>query len=227
PRSSIWSQVPSGVRAFQEAITSVAGTGSRCRGEVQVAYSHGAVRPVWGSVYSVVPAGRAITRAGRGPATARVPRAVPVRQSAWVVQARLSTRRPGARPPAGAAGAGRGAAAAEVAPPATVAATAAVNRILRDGCWAWLMGGRPPGVRVGAGPVHGRSDGVRPPVGTGVRPLWTQPRRSVQHPGLCRAGQYGSRPLTGPQGARTRPRGRRPRAPSCGRVRPRPTVLAS
>ncbi len=37
PLSSTWIQVPAGVRAFQEAITSVAGTAERWTGEVQVA----------------------------------------------------------------------------------------------------------------------------------------------------------------------------------------------
>ncbi len=50
PLSSVWIQVPAGVRAFQEAITSVAGTAQRCSGEVQTAYSHAAVVPVCGSV---------------------------------------------------------------------------------------------------------------------------------------------------------------------------------
>ncbi len=50
PCSSTWSQVPAGVFAFQEAMTSVAGTVSRCTGEVQVAYSQVAVVPVCGSV---------------------------------------------------------------------------------------------------------------------------------------------------------------------------------
>ncbi len=49
PFSSTWIQVPSGVCAFQEVMTSVAGTPSRCTGEVQVAYSQAAVRPVCGS----------------------------------------------------------------------------------------------------------------------------------------------------------------------------------
>lgn len=39
-----------GVSAFQDAITSVAGTVERWTGEVQVAYSHAAVVPVCGSV---------------------------------------------------------------------------------------------------------------------------------------------------------------------------------
>ncbi|GAA3501981.1 hypothetical protein GCM10019016_090890 [Streptomyces prasinosporus] len=50
PFSSIWIQVPSGVCAFQEAIASVEGTARRWTGEVQVAYSQAAVRPVCGSV---------------------------------------------------------------------------------------------------------------------------------------------------------------------------------
>lgn len=50
PDSSTWSQVPSGVCAFQDAMASVDGTGRWCTGEVQVAYSQAAVVPVCGSV---------------------------------------------------------------------------------------------------------------------------------------------------------------------------------
>lgn len=50
PCSSIWSQVPAGVCAFQEAMVSVAGTESLWTGDVQVAYSQAAVLPVCGSV---------------------------------------------------------------------------------------------------------------------------------------------------------------------------------
>ncbi|MGX1121856.1 hypothetical protein RKD37_007219 [Streptomyces ambofaciens] len=42
--------MPAGVCAFQEAMTSVAGTVSRWTGDVQVAYSQAAVVPVCGSV---------------------------------------------------------------------------------------------------------------------------------------------------------------------------------
>lgn len=48
--SSTAIQVPAGVRAFQEVISSVAGTAERWTGEVQVAYSQAAVFPVCGSV---------------------------------------------------------------------------------------------------------------------------------------------------------------------------------
>lgn len=50
PDSSTWIQVPGGVWAFQEAMTSVAGTVGVCSGEVQLAYSQTEVRPVCGSV---------------------------------------------------------------------------------------------------------------------------------------------------------------------------------
>lgn len=50
PFSSTWIQVPSGVCAFQEAMASVEGTANRWTGEVQVAYSQAAVRPVCRSV---------------------------------------------------------------------------------------------------------------------------------------------------------------------------------
>ncbi|CAM5725250.1 hypothetical protein SANTM175S_00659 [Streptomyces antimycoticus] len=50
PLSSIWIQVPAGVRAFQETMASVAGTESVRTGEVQVAYSQAALVPVCGSV---------------------------------------------------------------------------------------------------------------------------------------------------------------------------------
>lgn len=50
PWSSIWIQVPAGVRAFQEAMTSVAGTDRRWAGEVHRPYSQVAVLPVCGSV---------------------------------------------------------------------------------------------------------------------------------------------------------------------------------
>lgn len=73
--------MPSGVAAFQEAITSVAGTAGRWTGEVQLAYSQVAVVPVCGSVWSVLPAGAEITRPGRRPGTARVPAEEPQRQS--------------------------------------------------------------------------------------------------------------------------------------------------
>lgn len=42
--------MPGGVSAFQEAMTSVAGTVGVWTGEVQLAYSQGEVRPVCGSV---------------------------------------------------------------------------------------------------------------------------------------------------------------------------------
>lgn len=81
PRMSMPIQVPAGVWAFQEAMTSVAGTVSRWTGEVQVAYSQVAVRPVCGSVWSSVPSGVPTTTPGRSPALARVPSWLPERQS--------------------------------------------------------------------------------------------------------------------------------------------------
>ncbi|GAA5034831.1 hypothetical protein GCM10023335_79810 [Streptomyces siamensis] len=83
-----------------------------------------------------MPAGAAITTPGRAPDTLRVPFAVPPRQSEYEVQARLSTRPPGAFPRrAGAAAAGG------LAAPTAAAATAAARTVLRDGCSALLMGG--------------------------------------------------------------------------------------
>lgn len=69
-----------GVRAFQEAMASVAGTVERCTGEVQVAYSQVPLRPVCGSAYSVRPTAVAISRPGRAPPTAVVPWWVPASQ---------------------------------------------------------------------------------------------------------------------------------------------------
>ncbi|GDY67179.1 hypothetical protein SAV14893_065720 [Streptomyces avermitilis] len=82
------------------------------------------------------PAGVAIARPGRAPATARVPFAVPPRQSEYEVQARLSTR-------FGDAFVGRavGAAAAGPAAPTAATATAAAMTVLRDGSEALVIGG--------------------------------------------------------------------------------------
>lgn len=102
-----------------------------------------AVLLVCGSVYVMVPAGVAITRPGRTPGTARVPFAVPARQSEYETQARLSTGPDGAfdgafdRVLAGRSG--ESAAAAGLAAPAAAATTAAVRSVLRDGCSALCM----------------------------------------------------------------------------------------
>ena len=50
PCISTWIQVPAGVFAFHEAISSVASKPTRVTGEVQVAYSQLLVMPVCGSV---------------------------------------------------------------------------------------------------------------------------------------------------------------------------------
>ena len=82
PCISTWIQVPAGVSAFQEAISSVASNPTGVTGEVQVPYSQVRVVPVCGSAYSMVPAGRARVTPARAPGTTRVPARLPRRQSA-------------------------------------------------------------------------------------------------------------------------------------------------